>query len=105
MIGEASDPAFHAAHPSVPAEVSLDDRFGENAEGVEHGADAEDDDRHREDASALPERVDLLVAHRCHRGQDHEQGVAEVPAQQHHVADHPIAKDQGEDQQRKPKSL
>ena len=49
--------------------------------------------------------MDLLVPHRCHRGQDHEQGVAEVPAQQHHVADHPIAKDQGEDQKRELETL
>jgi len=73
VIGEAGDPAFHAAHPSVPAEVSFDQRFREDTERVEHGAHAEDDDRHGEDPAALAERMNLLVANSCHGGQHHEE--------------------------------
>ena len=47
----------------------------------------------------------LLVADRGHGGEHHEQGIDEVPAEEDHVADHPVAKDQREDQQRELEAL
>ena len=98
------DPAFHAAHPSVLAEVSLDQRLGQNAERVEHGPDPQDDDGHREHSASWAKRMDLLVADRGDGGEHHEERGDEVPAQQQHVARHPVTEDEGKDEEGNPKA-
>jgi hypothetical protein len=85
----------------VVGEVSLDHRLHDHAEGVEGGADTEQDEHDREDLPARVQRLDLAEADRRDGGDRLVDGLEQGEPEEQ-VADDAEHGDAGQRRQRQP---
>lgn len=97
MVPHRRNGPFHSSSPDEVLEPTLEEGLDEHAEGVESGADPEQDQHHREDLPRRVEWLDLAEAHRRHGGDGLVHRVEGAEAEDH-VADGPD--DQHREQER-----